>query len=128
MSPMESITQLCQELNLSVLVSVCQRGVEVETKTLSSLLTEYKQSQKQGTPDRYQHIVEMLKIALGSSMDGLGDDEVRTLVTIAKKCADILDLNKKPISVPMTPNLTKAVRSLCTTIHDYCNSKWDGGV
>lgn len=128
MPPKESITQLCQELNLGTLVSVCQRGVEVETRTLSSLLTEYKRSQKQGPPDRYQHIVEMLKIALGSSMDDLGDDEVRTLVTIAKRYADILDLNKKPMSEPMTPNLTKAVRSLCTTINSYCFSEWDGGV
>lgn len=122
MSPKESITQLCKELNLDNLVSVCQRNVD---KSLKDLQVEYRRRRNAKSEVNIEKIKKLLKPALGSSMDGANPN---TIANIAMELSDILDLNKKPMSEPMTPNLTKAVRSLCTTINNYCFSEWDGGV
>ncbi|KAI5948768.1 hypothetical protein KGF57_005166 [Candida theae] len=121
MSSKVAIANLCKALFLEYLVEVCQRNTDESLKDLHKKY-EARRNKKSGV--NIQEIKKLLKPALGSSMDGA---DPNTIAEIAEELSDILKLDKKAISVPMNPKCAKAVRSLCTTIHDYCNSKWEGG-
>lgn len=120
MSSKGAIKQLCEKLSLGILVDVCQGDAD---KSLNDLHQEYEDRCHRESEISIGELKKLLKPALGTSMDG-ADPE--TIANIAKELSDILNLDKQQISLHLNPKCSKAVRALCTTIHDYCNSKWEG--